>query len=829
MARTDPKSNHLTSESSMNLDAMDMDLDLLDDLELDVLEFDTPFDQTIRDDDASYKSKGSSKISNSSEMKSKRAFLSNAVGGNSKRKLDDDGGQLDETSLLKNKPKRTSKKVKRYDDSDYVKNKKEDQRNKSAAQQVVGDNNDRRAQDPLPKDFVAGIPTLLNVLKPNTAKRKVSRELSISKPTRSVSKDSEAIRNIMPPAQAALFDSLSKASYQAGPFNDIGTQAPTLLQQQQYMTHYLAQQINSQYSLMQKMPITLPLAADEFFPLAQTHVKDNEPLNKLFPSIFKIFSKSSARYNPNIPSAQHPLLNLIYNKIGTKIELVPKGGVTLKAKPQRVHLGIDNESIHAGIDCIRTMNRKTLMSDLSRLLDKVNRQKNFLIKQMNQISQWYKTHVEDKESASPPNFDRKRIHSSMALSLGVSKDLVHSFIESNDSKSLLISVKVNCNGFKAPHTNNLGAIIHPSRGLHPALRALGVPTSVPEPQLMTKKLSNTPQKAKAKVHNLQPTVSERVTLSKMKAGHKSQKPVTEMDFADRRVMFKKMLAEHFGQFVSEMKRTNEKVEHIVQKRKKDIHDILQRNGDEYMDSMTYFTLVKLMHAWDDYTKEEVECHLNTLFQPELPRREIYWGQIPTPIITTHAEYVRDPTGGFNPESMPQHQPCSSSLFSRLQSLLVEEDLPGVKNSDTDDIIPLPDGIVGDVQELKGLDDQSDSGLLDVSSLSLDQRTYIQLRAAHLIDQPLLYSCKPQVREVVRKTQKPPLDIDASINVAIRCKQKQLSDINAINNRKLEMLKEMALIEIIEDDNKKQCRNVHSQSTVNPIRVGHAVPHKFVHK
>jgi hypothetical protein len=294
-------------------------------------------------------------------------------------------------------------------------------------------------------------------------------------------------------------------------------------------------------------------------------------------------------------------------------------------------------------------------------------------------------------------------------------------------------------------------------------------------------------------------------------------------------MFKKTLAERFGQFVSEMKKTTEKVEHIIQKREKDFHDILQKNGDEYMDSTTYFNLVKLMHAWDDYTKEEIECHINTLFQPELPQREIYWGQIPTPIITTSAENGRDPTGGFNPEPMQQYQPCSSSLFSRLQSLLVEEDLPAVENSDTDDIIPLPDEIVDDVQELLGLDDQSDSGLLDVSSLSLDQRAYIQLRAAHLIDQPLLYSCKPQVKEVVRTTWKPPLDIDTSINVAIRRKQKQLSDINAINNRKLEMLKEMALIEIFEDDNKKQCRNVHSQSTVNPIRVGHAAPHKFVHK
>jgi hypothetical protein len=55
-----------------------------------------------------------------------------------------------------------------------------------------------------------------------------------------------------------------------------------------------------------------------------------------------------------------------------------------------------------------------------------------------------------------------------------------------------------------------------------------------------------------------------------------------------------------------------------------------------------------------------------------------------------------------------------------------------------------------------------------------------------------------VKEIDGNIPKPPLDIDASINVAIRRKQKQLSDINTVNNGKLEILKELALAEISEN-------------------------------
>jgi hypothetical protein len=780
----------------MNLDAMDMDLDLLDDFELDEVEFDTPFDQNIHED-ASNNIKDSSKISSSSEVRAKRTPMSKNEVKELKRKLGNEDGQHDETSLVRKKPKRSSKKAKRHEDSDFVNRKKGDPRNKFTPQEAIGTKNDRRMQDQLSKEADDGIPTLLNVLKQNTAQRKVSRELSISKPSFLVSKNSKGIKNIMPPAQAALFESLSKASNQApGSLNE---PAQALRYQHQYMAHYFAQQRNTKHSLMQKMPITLPFAVDEFFPLAQTHVKDNEPLNRLFPSIFKILSKSSARYNPKLPSLQHPLVNLVYNKIGTKIELIPKGDIALNSKPQQVHLGIDNESIHAGIDCIRTMNRKILTTDLNRLLDKVNRQKNFLIKQMNQISRWYKTFVEDKDSANYSSLDRKRIHSSIALSLGVSKDLINSFIETHDSKDLLISVKVKCNGLKAPRASNIDAIIHPSRELHPALRAIGMPIYVPEPPKANQKLRHIDQKANTKMHNPQPPLDKSVTISNMKEVYK-ENPVTEMIFADRRVMFKKILADHISQFVAESKTINEKAVHILQKRNKDIQDLLEKNGDEYMDSLTYFNLIKLMFGWDDYTKEEVALRLSTLYQPELPQREIFWGQLPTPIINTQDEMENknDPTAGLKQKSLSQQQTFSSSLFNRLQSLLAEEDIPFEESTDIDDCSTLPDGIVDEIEELQNADDHSDSALLDVSSLSLDQRTYIQLRAAHLIDQPLLYSCEPQVKEIDGNIPKPPLDIDASINVAIRRKQKQLSDINTVNNGKLEILKELALAEISEN-------------------------------
>jgi len=89
---------------------------------------------------------------------------------------------------------------------------------------------------------------------------------------------------------------------------------------------------------------------------------------------------------------------------------------------------------------------------------------------------------------------------------------------------------------------------------------------------------------------------------------------------------------------------------------------------------------------------------------------------------------KDDTDGMNDDIEP------SPLFDRLQSLLVEVDGSDDEEDDDDDVIASLPQFSSD-QFINGPagDNASDKNMIDVSALTLDQRTYIQLRAAGLID------------------------------------------------------------------------------------------------
>lgn len=98
---------------------------------------------------------------------------------------------------------------------------------------------------------------------------------------------------------------------------------------------------------------------------------------------------------------------------------------------------------------------------------------------------------------------------------------------------------------------------------------------------------------------------------------------------------------------------------------------------------------------------------------------MHWSEPPTPVI------IKSKNGANSTDG-----PKSGSIFSRLQSLLVEED---VDDNDEDSSDEDADDDDDDVVSIVGMNEsnEKDSGLVDFSELSLDQRTYIQLRSIHL--------------------------------------------------------------------------------------------------
>jgi len=97
--------------------------------------------------------------------------------------------------------------------------------------------------------------------------------------------------------------------------------------------------------------------------------------------------------------------------------------------------------------------------------------------------------------------------------------------------------------------------------------------------------------------------------------------------------------------------------------------------------------------------------------------------------TDDNEDDKDDTDGMNDDIEP------SPLFDRLQSLLVEVDGSDDEEDDDDDdvIASLPQFSSDQFINGPAGDNDSDKNMIDVSALTLDQRTYIQLRAAGLVD------------------------------------------------------------------------------------------------
>jgi len=114
--------------------------------------------------------------------------------------------------------------------------------------------------------------------------------------------------------------------------------------------------------------------------------------------------------------------------------------------------------------------------------------------------------------------------------------------------------------------------------------------------------------------------------------------------------------------------------------------------------------------------------------------------------------------------------------------------------------------------------QSSEEILDVSALSLDQRTYLQLRAIQLIDQPFLPSTKPFVIEEPdlpssdesEKDSVNGQEEDDDLEAVIRRMQIDLSRMHRSNNSKLAYLQAAALSDIAESQRKKNDQDKRSK-------------------
>lgn len=198
----------------------------------------------------------------------------------------------------------------------------------------------------------------------------------------------------------------------------------------------------------------------------------------------------------------------------------------------------------------------------------------------------------------------------------------------------------------------------------------------------------------------------------------------------------------------------------------------------------------------------------------------YWGSLlprvsvsePRQVSVSEAAEVGDgeevgEDGGVvvSDEQEQQQKEQPSPLFDRLQSLLVEVD-DGSDDEDDDDLISnlppfSPEEFVNGprtdaTSTARQDDDKHNDSTLDVSALTLDQRTFIQLRAAGLVcaNTTPFFPQQPRTHDDASPSSSPSID-EESMDVVLSKMKSRLSTINAQNNTETASIQRKALLHV----------------------------------
>jgi hypothetical protein len=136
----------------------------------------------------------------------------------------------------------------------------------------------------------------------------------------------------------------------------------------------------------------------------------------------------------------------------------------------------------------------------------------------------------------------------------------------------------------------------------------------------------------------------------------------------------------------------------------------------------------------------------------------------------------------------------SPLFDSLQSLLVEVDGSDDEYDDKELLADL--SFINSEQLLNGpqqdASPESNDRLLDVSELTLDQRTYLQLRAVGLVDTSAIPSRPPRLVEAETSPQIRPFFGASNMDDVIQKMKSDLSNLETLNISAVAGLKHCAL-------------------------------------
>jgi len=540
----------------------------------------------------------------------------------------------------------------------------------------------------------------------------------------------------------------------------------------------------------------------------------------------------------------------------------------------------------------QNVKRQSLVSELKGLLKDVKKQSAFLADNLIQMNSWCDDNYKDfstskKQKKMSSSFASSTsisaLASSNATSVGVLPHIIHGIFQNSHTKSSLsqqqqqhqaspllqriISVKLKFKGInKKDSSKSVQASIPSNCSIAlqlPAFKKFMLSSSALVPSTINsglniigadiaspikkRKLSNSTNNNGASTIP-RPTASSSKVLSqhdknKNSNGNDKQKQHTEiitknrikqyheMDTSDKYKVIMTLLSQRKALFQHEIQKSILSHDELTHKRYQKQCDIIETNRNDYMNTITLWSLMKELPHWDDLSKEDTFAALSKIWHPmvslnlEMQRSD---GVVPSILSKKKKKSKLDNDcgscengtkrcHGYEEDNV---QVSSYSIFDRLQSMLVEEnesDIDDGDGSDDDGDNTFHSNDEDDLIDVDDSDDEMDD-LLDISKLSMDQRAYIHLRAIHLIDQPFLPTSDPFVIEVDEEDTSNEEtshneDHNDSIDVLICQKQNELSHQHLENNTIAALLQNQIDEEIVSGTKKRQMKEEQNALTV----------------
>mmetsp|Transcript_38968 Transcript_38968/g.81911 ORF Transcript_38968/g.81911 Transcript_38968/m.81911 type:complete len:1191 (-) Transcript_38968:84-3656(-) len=272
----------------------------------------------------------------------------------------------------------------------------------------------------------------------------------------------------------------------------------------------------------------------------------------------------------------------------------------------------------------------------------------------------------------------------------------------------------------------------------------------------------------------------------------------------------------------------------IQKQVQELQSVYNEDIDivpEHNNTIGMWNWMKKNNYFDNLDNaEDVYDFLGGCWQPELEEEEKHgslfvdeneeercWGNYLA--LPSNKVIVEDDEGSVA-DGVPSKKE-ESPLFDRLQSLLVEADDESDEDDDDDDdylISSLPEfspdefihGPQNNNNQKSLVSDgaESDSDMLDVSALTLDQRTYIQLRAAGLIDAktPFLHCNSHSPSSSTTRTTNNKRNTEDSVDVILSKMKSTLSTLHVQTNSNVATLQRKALTHVAGAPKRQQRQN-----------------------